>query len=231
VWRALPTLSTARLGAGVTIAPDPSTASRFYLYAVGGNSGTPAAPSTLANVEFLSIDVDGFGSQTFGNTWTTAGSALPTGRWLSPAIAETPENNPQVSAGQSFLVSGSGVTSSLGTADKTVYIASVGAAGQPSAWASSGSVGVLNSAAAQTIVNGRMFAFGGFAGGTAAATGVTVAAFSSTTALGNFNASGTILNAARALEGLALDSALLYLVGGASGAIGTAQTGTEFLTW
>jgi hypothetical protein len=232
-WRTLPQLGTARLGAGVAIARDPADASRYYLYAAGGNSGTPAAPAPLSSVEFLPITVDGSGDQAVG-TWTAATSALLSARWLGPALSATPDNNSKIGAGTTQLYVASGASGAgLTTSDDRVDVAQVQAGGQLSAFtdARSGGGGIKRVGAGMALVNNILMAFGGLQGGTAVNNSVS-ATLKTATTLENFNSLGSGgLNAARALQGTALESAFIYQLGGASGAPGTAQATTEQTIW
>lgn len=232
-WRALPQLGTARLGPGVAVARDPADASRYYLYAAGGSSGAPASPTPLSSVEFLPITVDGSGDQAVG-TWTAAGSALLSARWLVTAVAATADNNSRIGAGTTQLYVASGASGAgLTTPDERVDVAQVQAGGQLSAFtdARSPGGGIKRVGAGIALVNNILMAFGGLQGGAAVNNSVS-ATLKTATTLENFNSLGSGgLTAARALQGTALESAFIYQLGGASGAPGTAQATTEQTIW
>lgn len=231
-WKVLAPLGTPRAGAGVVAAADPSKTDTFYLYALGGNSGTPSMPTLRSSIEFLTITLQNGGAQQNTGTWTAATSTLPTARWLLPGLTGTTAQNSVIPSGQAFLYAGSGLSSSLATAtlDRPVYYAQVGASGQPGAFASTGSVGIGRSGYGAALVNNQMLAFGGFQA-TTPATASDSAKLTAPSALANFNAlgGGTLL-APRALQATAIESAFIYQLGGTSAA-GNALTTTEQTIW
>ncbi len=232
-WKTLASLNTARVGAGVVAAPDPTTAGTFYLYALGGNSGTLTTVTTLSSVEFLTITLTGGGAgQTTAASWTNATNSLPTARWLGPGLFATKEQNSNVAAASTFIYQSSGISSDLATAtlSKPVYVASVGAAGQPGTFADSGSVGVNGAGFGAALVNNQMYAFGGLQGGTPSTASVS-ANLSAGPTLANFNALGSgTLTVARALHGTAIESAFIYQLGGL-GAGATVLRSAEQTIW
>jgi len=231
-WRTLAALNTARAGAGVVAAPDPAVANTFYLYALGGNSGTPSTPTLRSSVEFMTITLANGGAQQNTTAWTTATSSLPTARWLLPGLSATRAQNSVVPAGQVFIYAGTGLSSNLGTGtlDRKVYYSQVGAAGQPGAFTDSGTVGVIRSGFGSALVNNQMIAFGGFQAGTAS-TASDSANLSAPTTLANFNAlgSGTLLTP-RSLQGTAIESAFIYQLGGVNN-LGAALSSSEQTIW
>ena len=232
-WEPLAQLNTARAGAGVAVAPDPATAGTYYLYALGGNSATPAAPTALASVEFLRITyVNGGAQQMTAATWTTATQSLPTARWLGPAFGSTRAENSNIPMGQTYLYSGSGLRSNLatGTTDDPVYAAQVAAGGQPGTFASTGTGGLRNPGYGGTLVNNQLLGFGGTSAG-APTTASLRSSLSSATALSNFAALGSgVLSTARALQGTAIESAFIYQLGGLTTG-GTVLRSTEQTIW
>ncbi|MFO0579081.1 MAG: hypothetical protein U1A78_34185 [Polyangia bacterium] len=231
-WKTLAPLTTARAGAGVVAAPDPTKSDTFYLYAMGGNSGTPSAPILRASVEYMTITLMNNGAQQMTGTWAATASSLPSARWLLPGLLGTNAQNSVVPAGQSFIYASTGLASNLttGTLDRPVYYAQIGANGQPVAFANSGSVGVGRSGFGAALVNNQMMAFGGFQLNIASNASDS-AKLTSPTALANFNAlgGGTLL-APRALQGTAIESAFIYQLGGVN-ALGTALGTSEQTIW
>jgi hypothetical protein len=232
-WKTLPMLGTARAGAGVAAAPDPATAGTFYIYALAGNSGSPATPSLTNTGEFLTVTVGNNGkTQAVGSSWTPTTKALPTARWLGPAVVATNAQNPNITASQVYLYSATGYAGSIGTntLDKPVYAAQIAAGGQPGTFATTGSVGVNRAGFGSALVNDQVMAFGGFQAGTATTSSDT-ANLSSATTLGNFNSlGGGTLKATRALQGTAIESAFIYQLGGSS-STAAAQDTTEQSIW
>ena len=231
-WRTLGALNTARAGAGVVAAPDPTVAGTFYLYALGGNSGTPSAPTLQTSVEFMTVTLASGGAQQNTTAWTTATRSLPSARWLVPGLVATRAQNSVVPAGQVFIYAGTGLSSSLstGTLDRKVYYAQVGAGGQPGTFTDTNTVGVIRSGFGAALVNNQMIAFGGFQAGTAS-TASDSATLSAPTTLTNFNAlgSGTLLTP-RSLQGTAIESAFIYQLGGVNN-LGAALSTSEQTIW
>lgn len=232
-WKTLAQLNTARIGAGVVAAPAPNMAGTFYLYALGGNSGTVAAATALSSVEFLTITLQNGGAQQDTSaTWTAATQALPTARWLTPGLFATNAQNSVVAANQTFIYAGSGISSNLAmaTLDKPVYVSQVGAGGQPGAFTNSGSVGVNGAGFGAALVNNQMYAFGGLQAGTPSTASVSANLTAGAT-LGNFNALGSgTLTVARALHATAIESAFIYQLGGL-GAGATILRSSEQTIW
>jgi len=231
-WKALASLGTARAGAGVVAAPDPSAADTFYLYAMGGNSGTPSTPTLKSSVEFMTITLANGGAQQNTSTWTAATSSLPTSRWLVPGLVATRAQNSVIPTGQVYIYAATGISSNLATAtlDRKVYYSQVGTGGQPGAFTDSGSVGVGRSGFGPALVNNQLIAFGGFQAGTAT-TSSDSANLTAATTLANFNALGSgTLQTTRALQGTATESAFIYQLGGVNMA-GTALNTSEQTIW
>ena len=226
-------LLTARLGAGVAAAQDPSDSTKWYLYAAGGSSGTPSAPTALKSVEFLPITISNNGNtQTFA-TWTAATSQMSSGRWLLGALAATQANNSIISpAGSTYLYVASGSTTSITNLDGNIDVGLVQAGGQLAAFTAAGSTGAKRPGYGSTLVNNQLMAFGGFGGGGTASNNSDTATLKTSTTLNNFNAlgSGALLQP-RALQGTAIESAFIYQLGGASAGVNTAQVSTEQSIW
>ena len=234
-WRQLTTapLQTARLGAGVAAAQDPTDPTKWYLYAAGGNSGTPSTPSALRSVEFLPIVIAGGGNtQTFA-TWTSATSQMSSGRWLVGGLAATQANNSLITpAGATYLYVASGSTSSITNLDGNIDVAMVQAGGQLAAFSNAGSTGLKRPGYGSTMVNNQLMGFGGFGGAGTASNNSDTATLKTATTLNNFNALGNgALTQPRALQGTAIESAFIYQLGGANAGVNTAQVSTEQAIW
>jgi hypothetical protein len=229
VWKTLPQLATARIGAGAAIAQDPGDASKYYLYATGGNSGTIATPASLASVEVLPIALVP-GGQNVG-TWSASASTVKA-RWALTAVAGTAAQNSVITGNDTYLYVSAGSTTSVTTLDGTVEVAKVQTNGVLAAFstASSGS-GMKRPASGVALVNNQMMTFGGFQAG-AAVTNSDSANLNTATSLANFNALGSgTLKLPRALAGTAMESAFIYQLGGANGGVNSAQNTTEQTIW
>lgn len=234
-WRQLTTapLQTARLGAGVAAAQDPADATKWYLYAAGGSSGTPSAPSALKSVEFLPIVIsNGGNTQTF-TTWTAATSQMSSNRWLVGGLAATQANNSLITpAGATYLYVASGSTTSITNLDGNIDVAMVQSGGQLAAFSNAGSTGLKRPGYGSTMVNNQLMGFGGFGGAGAASNNSDTATLKTATSLNNFNALGNgALTQPRALQGTAIESAFIYQLGGANAGVNTAQVSTEQAIW
>lgn len=232
-WMPLAKLNTGRAGAGVAVAPDPMTAGTYYLYALGGNSGTPAAPTALTSVEFLKITyVNGGAQQMTAAAWTTATQALLTARWLGPAFGATRAENSNIPMGQSYIYSGSGLRSNLatGTTDDPVYAAQIAVGGQPGVFTGTGTGGIRNPGYGATLVNNQLLGFGGTTAGMPTTASLR-STLSNATMLSNFaSLGGGVLTTPRTLQGTAIESAFIYQLGGLTTG-GTALRSTEQTIW
>ncbi len=232
VFRQIVSLNTARAGAGVGVAQDPSNANVYYVYAAGGNSGTLAAPTPLGSVEYLPVTVSGGGATQTFTTWSnTTGTIKP--RWALGALPATAAQNSVITVpADTYLFVASGSTSSVTTLDGTIEVARVPTGGNILSFASATmGAGMKRPGYGGALVNNQMMCFGGFQGGSAA-TNSDSATLSSATQVGNFNAlGGGVLKLPRALQGTAIESAFIYQLGGASAGVNTAQNTTEQTIW
>lgn len=233
-WRSIAPLGTARIGAAVAAAQDPTDKSKWYLYAAGGNSGTLAAPAALSSVELLSITVAADGGQSFG-AWTAAASSLGAPRWAAPAIAATNALSSRVNAGTTYLYVSSGSSAGVTAVEDRIDAAVVQAGGQLAAFvdARSPGGGAKRAGAGGLLVNNILMAFGGFQGTAGTSSSVSASLKANPPSLENFNNFGSgSLSTARALQGTAIESAFIYQLGGATGAgTNTAQATTEQTIW
>lgn len=233
-WRPIASLNTARIAPGVGVAQDPSDPTKWYVYAVGGNSGTVAAPTALGSVEFLPVTVMNNGTTQGFTTWTAATSTLAKARWALSALPATAASNSVVtSPTDTYLYAASGSTTSLSSLEGLIEVAKVQAGGQLAVFtdARAAGTGIKRPGYGGALINNQLMAFGGLQGG-AAQTNSDTATLSSATSVNSFNALGTgTLKFPRALQGTAIESAFVYQLGGASAGINTAQSTTEQTIW
>jgi hypothetical protein len=233
-WRPIASLNTARIAPGVGVAQDPMDATRYYVYAVGGNSGTLAAPAALGSVEFLPVTLMDNGATQLFTTWTAATSTLGRARWALAALPATGANNSVVmSPVDTYLFAASGSTGSLTNLEGMIEVARVQAGGQLAAFADarSAGTGLKRTGYGGALVNNQLMGFGGFQAGSAQNNSDT-GTLSSATRVGAFNALGNgTLKFPRALQGTAIESAFVYQLGGANAAPNTAQNTTEQTIW
>lgn len=235
-WSAtLPQLASVRVGPAVAVArdPDPGKANVWYLYAAGGNSGTLAAPTSLASVEFLPITITDTGTvqtQAVG-TWTAVTGTLNGARWAAAAMPATAAYNNKVTGSATYLYVGGGSTTGVTTLNKNVDVGLVVTGGQIASFTDSGANNLPRAGYGGLLVNNQMMAFGGFQAGSATTASVT-AQMATASTLGNFNSlGGGVLLQPRALQGTTIESAFIYQLGGASGGVNTAQNSTEQTIW
>ena len=235
-WSAtLPQLGTVRIGAAVAAARDPDAAKSniWYLYAVGGNSGTLAAPTALSSGEFLTLTLTDTGTvQTqAAGTWTALTGSLTSARWAAPGMPATAANNNKVTGASTYLYVGGGSTGGLTTLTKNVDVGLVVTGGQITTFSDSTANNLPRPSYGGLVVNNQMMAFGGFQAG-AATTASSTAQMATASTLGNFNSlGGGVLLQPRALQGTTIESAFIYQLGGASAGVNTAQSSTEQTIW
>lgn len=233
-WRQIVSLNTSRIAPGVGVAQDPTDPTKWYVYAVGGNSSTPASPTAVSSVEFLPVTVMNNGATQNFTTWTAATSSLGKARWALAALPATGANNSVVmSAVDTYLYAASGSTNSLTNLDGLIEVAKVQSGGQLAAFADArtAGTGIKRPGYGGALVNNQVMAFGGFQGG-AAANQSDTGTLPSATTVGNFNALGNgTLKFPRALQGTAIESAFVYQLGGANAGVNTSQNTTEQTIW
>jgi hypothetical protein len=239
-WHEVGPMPAAREGAGVTVAADPDHPGAWFLYAIGGRN---AAGAALASYTFARIVVAAGGAQTVSDF---AGDApfLGTGRWQLGAIAMDRPRASVVPEGDTWIYALAGVNAA-GTgfvreaqAGKVMgdgTLAPVYEVDAPPASAGYGLAGA----------NNFLFVFGGTSGGTmtpgASATSAKMCRVGEAGCGGqppipeppdlvNWNSLGFNLRQARHLPGSALESAFIFLVGGASGSAAATAT-TERTHW
>jgi hypothetical protein len=240
LWHQAGTLDVPREGAGIAAAPDPDDPDGVFLYAIGGRD---AAGATVATYTFARIAIAPDGAQTV-DPFTSGMPFLASGRWQFAALpmdhdraSIVPDGDTWVYAMGGFNAAGTALVRDVtaghvaadGTFDQTFEVDQMvpGAAGYGVAGA-----------------NNFLFAFGGSSGGTPGAGSGSAKLCAAGEAgcsggvpgipeppdLVNWNALGFTLEQARYLPGSALESAFIFLVGGASDTAG-ATTTTERTHW
>jgi hypothetical protein len=234
-WKALPSMSAVRKGPGAAIAVDPSTATRFYAYALLGLDGSGAVNTSY---EYLSIDVQSNGHQSFGGSWTTGASAVTSGRWQLSAWLADATVSPDITGTTQYVYVGGGIDAA-GTEVRNVDVGQVAAGGDLGTLA--GAVLTTNSSAAFTsglegygvcAAVDQLFTLGGKSAGAISqgGTSATISATPPKLAVGAWNNEGITLASKRYLLGSTVQSAFIFLLGGDSGG-GTATASTESIIW
>lgn len=233
-WKALPNMTVVRKGPAAAIANDPVTATRFYTYALLGLDG---AGAVVTSYEFLTIDVQTNGHQTFG-TWTKGASAVSNGRWQAGAWLADALVSSNITGSTQYVYIGGGI-SATNTEVKDVDVGLVAAGGDLGTLA--GAVLTTNSSAAFNsglegygvcaAVN-QLFTLGGKSAGNISqgGTSATISASPPKLGVGVWNNEGITLTSPRYLLGSTVQSAFIFLMGGDSGG-GTATASTEAIIW
>jgi hypothetical protein len=204
VWMALPSLAGAREAAGVAAASDPSDPTKWHLYAIGGRG-----PGPLGTSERLDIAIDpATGAQTPAAAWA-ADAPISEPRAELTAYAVSHAEAAQVPAGSTYLYAGGGEGSS------NVDVALV-AAGGALAWAPSNAMSPQRAGYAGVPGAGFLFAFGGAQGNPSDSNASAELDATAVPALVNWNNEGERLLAPRYLAGGAVESAFIYIIGGAT---------------
>lgn len=227
-------LGAAREGAGIALAPHPTTAGQYYLYAMGGKSGG----TMLKTIEYLSIKADGPADHTVG-TWQTAGTQLGNGRWQIGAYVASPQNSSNVPAGTAWVYAGPGL--GMGSmVVRDIDAMTVGASGD---LGSKVTLAKDFSAAGYgaVIANNYLFEFGGAMGSpsTSSASGY-ICEVPPTTGgctgpgpeVKNWNSLGGIdFMPGRYLMGSAVESAFIFILGGETDVPEPASKSTLLTVW
>jgi hypothetical protein len=201
-WVAMPSLAVAASGAAVAAATDPVTPSVSYIYAMGGNSGTAAAPVPTAVTGFLQVTVNADTSQTAGSAWT-AGPNLSAARWQTTGYGISFGGTSTVWAGTGLGVTVfEGATIAAGTGMPAAFQATTNPNPSPAGYAG-------------VAINDFLYSFGGPGGGP----GVDSKQAQSATPplLGNFSNS-TFLVVPRYLDSGTVESGFIFVCGGDTGA-------------
>jgi hypothetical protein len=226
-WRTItPQLTTARAGAGVAVAPDPSVAGRFFVYAGFGWDGTNFPTS----YEVLRVDVAG--TTVTEQTWSQQAITGSTGRWQLGAWAATPDVNPIL--GANIIYFGTGLAAATGSTPVT----EIDGGSVTTGTGVLGNLGTLNISSAKyfgygavTAVN-SLFELGGHDNAAFLSKMDNISIINSTGGLGpSFGPSGNgTLGAATYLPGATLGGAYFWIAGG-SQAAGTATASTYFVLY
>jgi hypothetical protein len=233
-WHEVGPMPTPREGLGVAVAADPDAGGAFFLYAIGGRSGGTTA---LASYTFARVAVAADGSQTV-SAWAPDAGFLATPRWQLSAIGMDNARASAIAEGDTWVYAVSGyngaasqyvseVTAGLVTGDGTFEpVYSVDA---PSNQAGYGLAGA----------NNFLFIFGGGSSPATTSRSGSICGMGASGCspqvpdppdIGTWDNLGFGLRQARWLPGSALESAFIFLVGGASDTM-AATTTTERTHW
>jgi hypothetical protein len=233
-WATLPTMGAARKGLAMTTGVDPTTPGKSYVYSFFGMNAT----TTNNNYEYLSITTGANGHQTAGGAWTTGTSTTAAPRWQAGAWhVDSTVYGP---AGTSTHVYVGGGLTAGGMAANTVEAGKIAAGGDLGTLvvgAGGGPVrnfGVEIAGYGVCAANNQLFTFGGVGGGPAKnAKSATLASPQPALAAGAWNDEGLSTIDPLYLEGSAVQSAFIFLLGGetSAGPPIVATKNTETVVW
>jgi len=222
----LPSLNTAREGAGIAQAVDPDDASMMYIYVLGGRDEAAAG---LASVERLDVQLHADGSQTFASQWVTEVTTIGSPRWQLQAYAADDLSAPDIVApGETWIYASGGIHDDLQFLEPEVWAMRVAAAGALGTGAGEryevDAMQPFRAGYAAAIFNNQLFAFGGNQGTASLesssiemcgiVSGACSASIPDPPDLANWNSLGIDLTVPRYLASGVTASAFIFLVGG-----------------
>jgi hypothetical protein len=226
-WLKLPNLATKRSAPGVAWAFDPADATKFYVYAIMGNS---AAAAPVGTYELLPVTIAANGRQSAAAAWTagTTTNAVPRSEFGAWIVTSATTN--LVTPTETWIYAGGGRAGA--SLNGAVDAAKVQAGGALGAWDTSPKDFSADSAGyAICSANNSLFVFGGASGAPSA--GAKAAKLISpvpTLATNSWNNEGLTMTQARYLLGSAVQSAFIFLLGGQTATEAASKT-TETVVW
>ena len=229
-WHALPSLNVPRMGPAMAVAldpadTDPSDGVDHVLYALVGKNDTTAQ----ASYEYLPITMLPNGRQTIAAQWTVGADSFAVGRWECGAWTADPIVAPVLDPDTWVYVGGGRLFNS--TLTGAVEAARVTDGGELAIAADNAARDFNNDRSGYGVAaaNGQLFTFGGAGGAPSSGAAAAVITGAPTLAMNAWNNEGISLTTARYLTGSTVQSAFIFLVGGANGT--TATQSTELVIW
>jgi len=231
-WATMPALNGAREYPGVAIAYD-AAGGNYYIYAVGGRR----AGTALRTYEYAQIVVSADGSQTMGS-WTEVNTNnLRTGRWQLNLFAMDNAKASRIPAGTTYIYAAGGTNATGVGAIRDVDAAIVQSGGTLGAWVAVDDMTPARAGYGYAAANNTLYVFGGqgaIPSSTNASARICESAGAGCTGgppqLDNWNALGFNLTIDRYLMGSAVESAFIFLLGGATTG-GVPTNTTESTVW
>ena len=157
----LPSLDSAREGAGLAVAADPDDGDIHYIYMLGGRDETGTG---LSSVEWL--DVHAGSPQSVGSAWTAGTATIGDARWQLAAYVANHQSAPDLlAAGESWVYAAGGILDDLTFMVPDVValaVASGGALGEGDGERYEvDDMQPYKAGYAAAIFNNQLFAFGG----------------------------------------------------------------------
>jgi hypothetical protein len=228
-WAALPNLGTARAGLAVATGRDPVEANRFYVYALLGRVD---ASTATGSYELLPVTVAANGRQTIAAaSWTAGSQSSSQPRWQIGAWVVDATVTANVTAPDTFVFVGGGLTAGGAAADR-VEVGKIAQGGDLGQLANTPKDFTANAAGyGVTAANEQLFLFGGGSG--MPSTGARSALLDPFPDLANnaWNNEGLQMTHGRYLLGSAVQSAFIFLLGGQTDEPSAASRTTELVIW
>ncbi len=232
VWHSAGTLNKAREGLGVAMGKDPTTAGKYYLYALLGRTTGQTLPLTY---EYLPITMASDGGQTLGSFTEHTSNTVTQGRWWLAGFKLDQVGSTRVTPGDNFIYAGPGrPATNMTQMIKALDAAKVQAGGQLTAWIDIGvsdewaGYGATAAANQVFIIGGRQGLVSNLSKSSQICGGVINCGGSNPDEppyLKGWNA-GISLTTPRLLMGTTLESAHIFIIGGESttGATSTVES-------
>lgn len=234
-WAPLPNMAVARRGLAMSYGVDPAAPGTFYVYSFFGLKDATTANDSY---EYLAVTVAPNGRQSAAASWATGVSKTTTARWQAGAWRV--DSSVLSSAGAStYIYVGGGMTAASATAN-TVEAGKIAIGGDLGTLVAGSGGGPVRNFSVQIAgygvcaANNQLFTFGGVSGGPSTkAKSATLTSSQPGLAVGAWNDEGLNTIDPLYLEGSAVQSAFIFLVGGetSAGPPIVATKSTETVIW
>ena len=239
----LPSMGTAREGAGIAWATDPADGDQKYLYMLGGRDENAAGLNTLERLDILILADE---TQQIAAQWAAGGADIGPARWQIQAFVADDQTAPDIMAsGETWIYAGGGIRDDLAflQPEMTAMLVEAGGALGESAGCryAVDDMQPFKAGYAAATFNNQLFVFGATQGtaSTESASielcpvgGACSMSIPDPPDLANWNNLGINLTVARYLMGGVTVSAFIFLVGGIDdGAPPAPLAATEKTLW
>lgn len=205
VWHEVATLTNARFGHGVAVAPDPTDPTLRHLFVAGGSDDL----GVLDSIEVITITVEGPASQTVAPS-VVSPTSLDVGRAGLEIVVASTENASLLGPGEVLLYALSGEGNNNVT---DVIVTSIQAGGTLAGFATAEPLRPFRRGYAAAAANNSLVAICG-QGGDPSTSGASTELLNNTGALNNWNSLGNTNVTARVDMGRAVFGGFFYLLGG-----------------
>ena len=225
-FASMPSMNTAREGAGIAVTHDPGSTDVRYIYLLGGRDDSNGG---LDSIEWLDVQIQPDGTHTVGSAWTDGADSIGDPRWQLSAWVADHESAPDVvPAGEIWVYAGGGIRDDQQFMIPDVVALRVAAGGTLGESAANRHVvddmQPFKAGYAAGIFNNQLFAFGGTQGtpntecNSIEMCGIVGGECSTSIPdppdLANWNSLGIDLTVARYLSAGATVSPFVFIIGG-----------------